>query len=149
MAEFESLIEPGDLKMSRLSAAGPRSLERPHAVRYHDPFDALIIFLIPPINATFVYYLDNYVGLLCDDETFEIVGFQIEAFQHRFLSENDGLSRVWKLTGENTGIENFGQLANTFRKMEPLIAREALEASRPALLGELGQQGADLLAVLV
>jgi hypothetical protein len=147
MAQFEQLISASDLKTDRLSQAGKDSIQHPFSIRYHDRLDALIVFLVPAEHDAVVFYLDEHVGLLCDSETLEIVGFQIEAFEHSFLPQYADLSRAWRLSG-GAEFETFGQLILKVQRMEPDVAREVVEASRPFLLGQLGQRGEDLLAAL-
>jgi hypothetical protein len=147
MADFKQLISANDLKTDRLSQAGKSSVQRPFSIRYHDRLDALIVFLVPSEHDAVVFYLDEHVGLLCDSETLEIVGLQVEAFERSFLPKYAGLSRAWRLSDQGTEFENFGQLTLRVQSMEPDVAREVVEASKP-FLGQLGQRGEDLIAAL-
>src|SRR5438105_4773022 len=77
MADLSPLIPLSDLKTHRIEAhSGPV-----YSVRYQPGFDALFIFIVPPERATIVHYLDNYAAFIYEDETLEIVGIQIEAFE--------------------------------------------------------------------
>jgi hypothetical protein len=86
MAALDRLVQTDELQVRRLTEA-TRGAERPQAysVRYHDTFDALLILLIQPQHETIVHYVDDYVGLVYEAVTMEIVGLQIEAFERAFL----------------------------------------------------------------
>jgi hypothetical protein len=77
MADFNSLISSGDLRANRLKVHHGSI----YSLRYQPGFDTLFILIIQPEHDTIVYYVDDHVGLICEDETFEIVGLQIEAFK--------------------------------------------------------------------
>jgi hypothetical protein len=147
MAGIERLVPTSELKTTRLGEARNRERHHLYSVRYHNTFDALIILFVSPENETVVHYIDDHVGLIYESETLEIVGLQVEAFEHSFLPSHPGVERVWRLSEAGIKLENFGDLTLAVERMKPDVAREVIEASKPAL-SRLGQHGKELAAAL-
>jgi len=70
------------------------------------------------------------MGLLYDPETYEVVGFQIEAFEKEFIHEHANVGNVWKLRGDDLQLKDFGELAIHIGALKPKIVREVVAASQ-------------------
>ena len=138
MAAIDRLMETKELKMTRLvrSAASER---RPLMLHYDSDSDALIMLAVPPDVETVVHYIDDHVALLYEPETLEIVGLQIEDFEHGFLPKHDAVRRVWRLSEANMKLEDFGDVIITFERLKPQVAREVALVAKNLL-----PQGAEL-----
>jgi len=101
-------------------------------VRYDPVFDALMILLVSPETETVVHYVDDHVGLLYLPETLEIVGLQVEAFEHKFLPAHNEVQRVWRLS-DTCDLEDAGDLILAVERQTPIIAREVAKAAESRL----------------
>lgn len=131
MADIEQLMPTQQLRTNILRGIRPGS----HSCLYfkYDPvFDALKFQIVPPDTNTVVHYVDDYVGLLYTADDLEIVGLQIEAFEHSFLSRHDAVQRVWRLS-ESCELEDFGDIILTVERRNPEVAREVVRAARDTL----------------
>jgi hypothetical protein len=119
----------GKLKMSKITH--PDGIAY---LRYDDSFDALTLMLVAPSDSceTVVHYVDSHIGLLYDPETFEVVGFQIEAFEKSFVPQHANVGKVWKLSGDDLRSKDFGELTIRIDALKPKIVKEVMAASRDA-----------------
>jgi hypothetical protein len=140
MAGIQRLVATSELKTNRLKAS-----DKPlYSVRYHKPFDALLLLIIPPEHKTVVHYVDKHVGLVYEAGTLEIVGLQIEAFERHFLPEHDSVQRIWRLSDTGAEIQNFGDLILAVEKWKPKVAQEVVRAASDVL----GPQAEELAAAI-
>ncbi|MCE5206899.1 MAG: hypothetical protein LLG42_01150 [Chloroflexi bacterium] len=89
---------------------------------YDKRFDALILRWFIPEGQFIVHYIDDNVGLLYEEKSKEIVGLQIEAFEHKFLKEHSDINKIWKLSDQVHEFEDFGDIMISCRQMKPVIA---------------------------
>jgi len=133
MDTIERLINTDDLKTSRLI----RNLEREQGkFMYYDPVsDILLLTIVPPTTESVVHYLDDHVALLYEPESLEVVGFQVEAFEHSFMPEHETLRAVWRLSDANVTLENIGDLIMVFERKKQIVAQELKNITRNLLSG--------------
>lgn len=107
MEVLESLVDISELNMNVLRSAKSHKIVYFH---YDDVFDAFTLMLVPPDEKTVVHYLDDHVGLLYKPETMEVVGFQIEAFEHNFIPEHENVGKVWTMDFADNDEKDFGKI---------------------------------------
>lgn len=143
MAPLERLTQTNDLKVTHLQkmAAG-RKIVR--LLNYDDVSDTLIFLFCPPDTPTIVHYIDEYVALLYDPNNKEVLGIQIENFESGFLSDNDEIQRIWRLSDscENLNIKNLGDISIVFEKKKPEVAQELARYTEALLGGQSGRHRA-------
>jgi hypothetical protein len=117
------------LKVSKLTHPGEIAY-----LRYDDSFDALTLMLVSPSQSqeTIVHYVDSNMGLLYDPETYEVVGFQIEAFEKSFVPMHANVGKAWKLSGDDLTSKDFGELTILIETLKPKIVKEVMAASQDA-----------------
>ena len=131
MASLERLTPTRKLKTNTLKQYRPG----PHAplfVKYDPMFDALKIQIVPLETKTIVHYVDDHVGLLYMEDDLEIVGLQVEAFEHSFLPSHDAVRRVWRLS-DSCKLEDFGDMILAVERAKPEVAREVVKATEGTL----------------
>jgi hypothetical protein len=143
MAGIEHLIATSQLKTNIL---GQLAKEQRHRlfINYDREFDALMLLFVSPEIETVVHYVDDHVGLLYEADTLEIVGMQVEAFEHSFLSAHENVRRIWRLRDVGVTVEDFGDIVFAFERIKPKLARELVKAAEDVL----GEPGAELAAAL-
>ncbi len=80
MASLKSLLNPRDLKTNVMRKAIDEKL--PFATKYNKAIDCFQLLWVNPQTKMRVHFIADGVAVLLDKETYEIVGFQIEAW-HR------------------------------------------------------------------
>jgi len=110
--------------------------------RYDPKFDALMIMFIAPEHETVVHYLDEYIALLFQPKTKEIVGFQVENFKHSFLPKHQGVRKVWEIKEDMT-LEYFDELYLKFEDMKTKLAQAIFNVSASSLV----EQGLQIKAL--
>jgi hypothetical protein len=142
MANLERLIQTSELKTTRLTnAAESGKRQRIFDFRYDDECDTLLILVLQPLEGTIVHYVDDHIGLLYEEESLEVVGLRIEAFEKAFLPLHSGVQRVWNSA---ITLPDVGQLVVSFERIRPAVVRELVKETQEAL-GYPGER----LAVLV
>ena len=133
MDTIERLINTDDLITSRLI----RNLDREQGkFMYYDPVsDILLLTIVPPTTESVVHYIDDHVALLYEPESLEVVGFQVEAFEHSFMPEHETLRAVWRLSDANVTLENIGDLIMVFERKKQIVAQELKNITRNLLSG--------------
>ena len=133
MDTIERLINTDDLITSRLI----RNLDREQGkFMYYDPVsDILLLTITPPTTESVVHYIDDHVALLYEPESLEVVGFQVEAFEHSFMPEHETLKAVWRLSDANVALENIGDLIMVFERKKQIVAQELKNITRNLLSG--------------
>lgn len=143
MAGIERLVPTSQLKTTLLARLTKESRRRLF-ISYDREFDALMLLFVSPDTETVVHYLDDHVALLYEPEMFEIVGIQVEAFEHSFLSAHENVHRVWRLRDAGVPLEDFGDIVFAFERIKPRLARELVKATEDIL----GAPGVELAAAL-
>lgn len=74
---MHGLISPEEFQFQKLKGYLENESEKIYIA--HDKNHVAILFSIIPFDIeTYVHYLTDHIGLLCENETNEVVGFQIE-----------------------------------------------------------------------
>lgn len=122
MDTIKRLINTKTLQINRFVKA----LERGQSIfMYHDKIsDMLILSVAPPTTETIVHYIDDHVGLLYDPSSYEVVGFQIEAFEHSFMPEHASMQQVWKISDATKRPQDMGELNIVFERQKKNVAWE-------------------------
>jgi hypothetical protein len=141
MAEIKRLVETNQLKTSRL-AESIFSTNQPAFFKYDTEFDALIFLVVPPSTETVAHYLDEHVALLYEPRTKEVVGLQVEDFEHSFIPQHEEVLRVWRLSDSPTKIEDFRDLVITVESVQPKVAKEVFKVTED-LLSSQGRSNLD------
>ena len=127
MDELEPLVSIEELKANRLRIS--KEKKEIFAIRYDDDLDTLILWLIEPREHTVVYFVDDYVGLIHEEESLEVIGVQIDDFAEGFLPQHEGVARAWQLSKASHEVNNFGDIILTFEKVKPKVAHEIMQAT--------------------
>lgn len=143
MDEIKRLISTDELKTTLLSKLAADKSGHVF-VNYDDVFDALMLLVISPDHETVVHYVDDHVALLYLPDTREIVGLQVEDFEHSFVPQHEAVSKVWRLSTSRVKLESFGDMILAVEKAKPKVAREVLKATEEVL----GEPAAELAALL-
>jgi hypothetical protein len=123
MADIQRLVNIDQLKTTHLLQAKAGQLS--HYFHYDDVFDAVTILTVPPETETVVHYVDDQVALLYMPDTLEIVGLQIEDFEHSFLPRHDRVRRVWRLSdATDFNLENVGDIVFAAEGKSREVTRE-------------------------
>jgi hypothetical protein len=133
MDKTKNLVSTEDLRttlIEQLAKEGRQSL----FVKYDSAFDALIVLIVSPELETVVHYVDDHVALLYLPDTLEIVGLQVEDFEHSFVPQHEALSRLWRLSDTGIKLDNFGDMILAVEKIRPAVAREVVKATEAILL---------------
>lgn len=138
MAEIKRLVPTKKLKTTLLKTFRPGE-QHLVFVKYDPVFDALMILLVPPETETVVHYIDEHVGLLYTPDNLEIVGIQVEAFEHSFLASHDTVRKVWRLSDSCNELEDVGDMILAVEKAKPKVAREVAKATEN-VLGQAGKE---------
>ncbi len=131
MADLEQLISTNKLKTKRLRTFG--SGKHLLHIKYDPVFDALMILFVPPETEVVVHYVDDYVGLLYTPDDLEIVGLQVEAFEHSFLAAHDTVNRAWRLSDACEELKDVGDIILAFEKRTPKVAQEVTRVTAKTL----------------
>ena len=138
MDPSQRLVKTEHLKFDRLREA---TQSGPQPVDYDPADDTLYLCIVSSSTETVVHYIDDYIGLLYEPESLEVVGLQIEAFQHSFVPAH-GLAATWELSdSEQRRIKNTADAIETSDRKKKAVAAELDRiAVRPLLYGRKGNQ---------
>jgi predicted P-loop ATPase/GTPase len=132
MVAIERLVDTLSLKTSRLTTAVDHGQV---AFMYYDKeSDNLLLLIVPPTTETVVHYIDEHMALLYEPASMEVVGFQVEAFQHSFMAQQVALKRVWRLGDSCAELKDLDDLIVIFEQKKQVIAHEL--ANIAGLLGQ-------------
>ena len=95
-------------------------------IRYDALVDAFYLMVEPPTVETVVYHVDDSIGLLFEPSTHEVVGFQIEAFQHVFVEHHAALKRT-------LSTKKSANVLTEMSEKKALIVREVVAACAQVL----------------
>lgn len=71
-----------------------------HFVKYSENLDYLFVRFAKPREGIVVHYLlDDYIALVYEEKTKEVIGIQIEDFQQGFLKKYRVFKFLWMLIG--------------------------------------------------
>jgi hypothetical protein len=129
--ELEPLISISELK-TNIIEEHMNSKKFP-SVSYDNVLDALILLFVQDTEMAVHYINDDYVALLYDPESLEIIGLQIENFEYSFLPDHDEVERVWRLSDVDKKFENFGDLMIEVKRKEVDLTRQLLRVTRNPL----------------
>lgn len=142
--KLRELVKTSELRSDYLKSQS-QSGYIPLYLRYDDRADTLMILFVPPETETVVHYVDQFVALLFKPATLDIVGLQVEDFEHQFLSKYAGVEKAWKLSDSDTKVgDDVGDLLLIVEKRKSQVAHEVLEATEP-VLGQRARDFKDLL----
>ena len=102
---------------------------------YDSRSDDLILMLVPPTVETVIHYVDDTVALLYEPLTLEVVGFQVDAFQHSFLEQHSSLESAWRLSETGVELDDIEDLMIVFERKKRAVAHEL----KSILLGKQDQ----------
>ncbi|MBZ0283491.1 MAG: hypothetical protein K8L97_22335 [Anaerolineae bacterium] len=114
------------------------------SIKYDPRFDALRIYFLPQMDCI-VHYIDDYVGLLYQPETKEIIGMHIEDFVHSFLAQHGTVESAWRLSESDSRNESLAELAVVFERKTSQLTREIVKSTED-LLEKEGLELGDVLA---
>lgn len=78
-----------------------------HPSKHYDSLNDVFSFLfLSSKEKLFVYYIDDYVSLVCRLIDNEIVGIRIDSFLKQFLPKIVEENNIWKLSDSEIKIEN-------------------------------------------
>lgn len=136
MAEtIKALVPVSQLKTDYLTQVIKDRSQVP-LIDYDAFMDTLMLLFVSTQVETVVHHLDKHVALLVRPETQEIVGLQIEDFEHSFIPEHEDVRRVWRLREANSEIEwpeDFGDIVLMIERMKPRVLQEVMRAAASSL----------------
>lgn len=122
MVAIERLVATQNLKTAQLVTM----LDYGHGgyMYYDNESDTLLLVVVPPTTETVVHYIDEHMALLYEPDSREVVGFQVEAFQHSFLVQHASLQGVWRLSDAGIELKDLEDLIVVFEHKKQKVARE-------------------------
>lgn len=133
MAKIETLVKTRDLDFSRFLKA--LESEAQFYIDYDSESDILFLRLDPAPGRTIVHYveqfsgMEEYVGLHYDPDTMVVVGLQIEAFEHSYVSAH-GLSDTWSVSeAELDSIADAGDVIERAERKKRDLSRDLVRHS--------------------
>ena len=130
MAEIQPLVSLDDLKFTLLKEIAKGKRVKP-IIEYDKDFDALIIMFTLYGTESVVYYLDQHIAIIFDEDTLEVVGIQIEDFERDFVPTHASVMHMWR--DVEAPRQNFGELMIVVETKKKNIAREVVKASEELL----------------
>ena len=122
--QLEPLITTDELKTSRLI----ENIDQNKAkyLFYDNVSDILTLLIDPPSKSviTVVHYIDQHVGLIYDLDSMEVVGFQVDAFEHSFMPLNEDLAAIWRLSDTDVELENLEDFIIVFERIKETVAKK-------------------------
>lgn len=122
MDSKKRLVNSKSLKTGRLSEYIERA-QLPF-MRYDNFSDSLILMIVPNSVETVVHDIDDHVSLIYEPSSLEVVGFQVEAFEHSFISKYAAVENVWKLSDTTVQLEDVEDLILVLEEKKREVARE-------------------------
>src|SRR5258707_5530215 len=98
MAELKPLISAHELKTKFLSQVARSKVDRTLFIDYDHELDVLVVLLVPKGTEYSVYFIDQYIALLYEPDTLEIIGIMVEDFERGFLQKYPAIQDVWNET---------------------------------------------------
>lgn len=122
MVKIKRLIETPDLKTKKVKKAF-REKALP-IINIDKRYDSVELIFVKSKQGVVVHYLDEYVSLLYEEKTKEIVGIMIESFEKGFLPKYSELEKAWKLSDTFDNFNDVGDLKIVAERKEKEVASE-------------------------
>jgi hypothetical protein len=91
---------------------------------YNDQVDAFTFLIVTPNTPKIIHYIDEYVALLYNPESMEVIGIRVEAFECKFIPKYAKLQKAWRLSDSVKELCDFGDLIIEARKRETIVVDE-------------------------
>lgn len=126
MADIQQLVRTSELKLNALENLSKEESKIFASVKYIPGFDALLILFDNCQKRYITHPIDEYVSLLYEPGTKEVIGIQVEAFEKSFVHKYADLEKTWKLSDncEDFPYEDMGDIYLMIESRRPRIARE-------------------------
>lgn len=128
MAKIKRLVETKELQTAffeELQERGPA----PILFNYDERFDALMFLFVSPDTETVAHYVDEHVALLYEPDSKQVVGMQIEDFEHSFVPQHESVRREWRLSGSAAELDSLGDIIFIVERQKPQVVREVVRAT--------------------
>lgn len=133
MDTLRSLVDTKELKTDLWNEWVLRSK---FVYNYYNPrVDSFTLLIVFPDREKIVHYLDDYVALVYDPETMEVIGLRVEAFEKGFLPKYAELQRSWRLSDVCDELEDFGDLVFQVQRREKQLAHTISQIATPIAEG--------------
>ena len=128
------LLKTEELNFSRIKEAAETG--RTFVGDYDPEDDTLFVYFGDRPDEVVVHYMDEYVGLLYDPASLEVVGLQIEAFEYSFVPTHN-LNATWELSdNDRHQLRSTGDMVHASeRKMKAITKEVERIAVDPLLRG--------------
>lgn len=120
MAAIKRIIQPSQFKVDLLNQFIAGKIA-PKFVHYDVELDELFMVFQDKEIPNAAHPLDDFISLLFEPISMEVIGVQVDDFQGEFLSRCPTVRKVWKV---NDCCDNFEDIQRVYEKKEPQIARE-------------------------
>ncbi len=128
MARIKRLVETTELQTAFFEELG-ESGQVPILFRYDDKFDALMFLFVSPDTETVAHYVDEHVALLYEPDSKQVVGMQIEDFEHSFVPRHESVRREWRLSESVAGLDSLADIIFVVERQKPQVVREVVRAT--------------------
>jgi len=136
MSAINKLVKMEELDFSRVRQAADVG------TRFKGDYDAiddtLFVYFGERPSEVVVHYLDDFIGLLYEPASFEVVGIQVEAFEHSYVKIH-GLSSTWELNdSDRRSLKNTGDLVQVSERKVQDVTKEVERITLESLMGRGG-----------
>lgn len=122
MNAINHLIKTEELKFDRIRAAADNKTM--FKGDYDATDDTLFVYFGERSTEVVVHYMDEFVGLLYDPDSLEVVGLQIEAFEYSFVPAH-GLSATWELNDtDRRELKDVGDMMKASERKMKAMTKE-------------------------
>ena len=138
MSAINQLVKMEELDFSRVRRAAD------DGTRFKGDYDAvddtLFVYFGERPAEVVVHYLDDFIGLLYDPASFEVVGIQVEAFEHSYVPNHD-LSSKWEPNDSDRRLlKSTGDLIQASERKVRDVTKEVERITRESLIGRSGNR---------
>jgi hypothetical protein len=91
---------------------------------YNAKADALMLLIVDATTPKLTHYLDEYLALLYQKDSGEVIGLRIEAFRKAFVLRHATLRRAWFLSDASKELEDLSDLRIVVERQEQIVAKE-------------------------
>ena len=102
MASLKPLIQLTDLRTNFVAHVAANKPEKDLHVNFDPDLDELLVLLVPKDEEYSVYFIDQYIGLLYQPDSLEIIGVMVENFEQGFLKKYPTIQQIWNKTKQVT-----------------------------------------------
>jgi hypothetical protein len=118
MATIKNLVEISDLK-NRIFKEYIDNKRPATYINYNPDIDTFFIWFVErDCVETSIFFVNDTLGLIVEDENLEIVGLQVESFQKRFIKKYPELQTRWN-TAPDRNISTIGDLYISVNESKP------------------------------